>query len=107
MPHAQPLLPAEAVIGFGDGEQESAADNQADERAHPPGRQKEAAHEADDDPWQRDHVRQDLVLQVRHEEYDQRARERHSQETKRREPVQEVAPDEHERRDYLDDRIHW
>src|SRR5215204_5590043 len=45
VPHAKPFLSAEAIIGFGYRVKKSAADDQANKRTHPPGREKEAADE--------------------------------------------------------------
>ena len=72
----------------------------------PAGRKEEAADEADDDARQRDHVRENLVLQVGDEEHDQRARKDHAHETEQREPVGQIRDHEHERGDDLDRGIH-
>ena len=69
----EPFDAPHPVIGLGERPRQPAPEEDANQRGRPAWRQEEARGEPDHDAWQRDHVRQDLVLEVDREQDDEGA----------------------------------
>ena len=96
---------AEAEVDLAHQPQRSAAENDADERVAPAGRQEEAEDKPEHDARQRDDVGQDAMLEVDDEQHDHRAREQQPLNQQRGESNSRYAARNTSAGDELDNRV--
>src|SRR4030095_13964097 len=96
---------ADTQVGFRNQKREQTTDEQASQRASPPGRERKAEEEPDDDSGQCDLVRENLVLEIDGKQHDHRTGEEESHGEQRRQAEREIAGKKQRARRQFDDRI--